>query len=75
MTTALQSAEFGHIPVAGMLCFVEADWPLLGGDFTIDGVRVLWPKKAVSYIVQSGGIDAPATRLVHRTLAQAFPSA
>ena len=75
VTAALQSAELAHIPVAGMLCFVEADWPLLGGDFTIDGVRVLWPKKAVSYIVQSGGIDAPATRLVHRTLAQAFPSA
>ena len=75
VTAALQSAELAHIPVAGMLCFVEADWPLLGGDFTIDGVRILWPKKAVSSIVQSGGIDAPATRLVHRTLAQAFPSA
>lgn len=75
VTAALESAELGHIPVAGMLCFVEADWPLLGGDFTIDGVRVLWPKKAASFIVQSGSVDATSTRLIHRTLAQAFPSA
>ena len=33
-----------------MLCFVEADWPLMGGDFTIAGVSVLWPKKAASHI-------------------------
>lgn len=63
VTAALQSAELGHIPVAGMLCFVEADWPLLGGDFTIDGVSVLWPKKAAMDIVQSGGIDAPRRAL------------
>ncbi len=75
VTAALQSAELGHIPVAGMLCFVEADWPLLGGDFTIDGVRVLWPKKAASFIVRSGTVDAPTTRHILRTLAQAFPSA
>lgn len=75
VTAALQSAELGHIPVAGMLCFVEADWPLLGGDFTIDGVRVLWPKKAASFILQLGTVDAPITRHIHRTLARAFPSA
>ena len=31
--SALQEAEFGQISVSGMLCFVEADWPLIGGDF------------------------------------------
>ncbi|MCU1559039.1 MAG: hypothetical protein JWN09_3034 [Microbacteriaceae bacterium] len=72
---ALRSAELDRIPVAGMLCFVEADWPLLGGDFTIDRVRVLWPKKAATLIAQTGDIDAPTTQLIRQTLALAFPSA
>jgi hypothetical protein len=29
-----------------MLCFVEGEWPVLGGSFTIAGLDVLWPKKA-----------------------------
>ena len=33
------------IPVTGVLCFIEADWPLIGGAFTTRGVEVLWPKK------------------------------
>lgn len=72
---ALRSAELDRIPVAGMLCFVEADWPLLGGDFTIDRVRVLWPKRAATLIAQTGDIDAPTTQLIRQTLARAFPSA
>jgi len=36
-----------EVPVFGALCFVNADWPLVGGDVTIDGVRVLWPKRLV----------------------------
>lgn len=33
--------------VRGMLCFVEADW-LFGRSFTIEGIHVLWPKKATT---------------------------
>lgn len=33
------------VPVTGVLCFIESDWPLIGGSFTIRGVEVLWPKK------------------------------
>ncbi|WKV16519.1 hypothetical protein LP422_22815 [Janibacter limosus] len=35
----------GEVPVTGVLCFVDADWPLTGDDFTTRGVHVLWPKK------------------------------
>jgi hypothetical protein len=72
---ALESARFGEIPVGGMLCFVEADWPLFGGDFTIAGLRVLWPKKATSYIGQPGDVDAQTAERIYRTLASSFPSA
>lgn len=33
------------IPVSGVLCFIQADWPLIGGAFTTRDVEVLWPKK------------------------------
>jgi hypothetical protein len=68
-------SSFGQIPVVGMLCFVEADWPLIGGDFTIAGLHVLWPKKAASYIGQPGSVDAATAREVHRALALSFPVA
>ena len=34
------------VPVHGVLCFVEADWPLLGGTFTTRGVQALWPRSS-----------------------------
>ncbi|HXR44041.1 MAG TPA: nuclease-related domain-containing protein, partial [Pseudolysinimonas sp.] len=55
---ALESAGLSHVPTFGMLCFVEAEWPLIGGDFTIDGVEVLWPRKAVARVTASGPLVA-----------------
>ncbi|YCH09552.1 nuclease-related domain-containing protein [Arthrobacter sp. alpha11c] len=40
----------GDIPVTGVLCFVEADWPLIGGAFSTRGVHVLWPKRLVKVL-------------------------
>lgn len=75
VATALFDAGLGQVPVSGMLCFVEADWPMLGGDFTIDGVRVLWPKKAAGLVARPGEVDAQTAALIHQTLALSFPSA
>lgn len=44
---ALDHAGLEEIPVHGVLCFVEADWPLIGGAFATGGVHVLWPRKAL----------------------------
>ena len=33
------------VPVKGALCFVGADWPLIGGAFETRGVHVLWAKR------------------------------
>ncbi|WP_224760729.1 nuclease-related domain-containing protein [Salinibacterium sp. ZJ450] len=73
--SALDSADLGQIPVTGMLCFVEADWPLIGGHFTIGGMHVLWPKKATERVSKPGHIDAVLAERVHRLLAGAFPPA
>lgn len=51
----------GGAPVIGVLCFVEADWPLFGGAFTVGGVEVLWPKKLTERIkAHDGAVDVPA---------------
>jgi hypothetical protein len=72
---ALEAAGFSGIPVFGMLCFVEADWPLLGGDFVIDNVEVLWPKRAAKRITAPGSFDAALGMSVARDLEVHFPRA
>jgi hypothetical protein len=72
---ALAAANLSAVPVSGMLCFVEAEWPLIGGDFSISGIRVVWPKKAAAEIAKPGPLDSEVTRRVHHALAEAFPVA
>ena len=53
----------GDLPVTGALCFVEADWPLMGGAFTTRGVHALWPKRLAKLLVEAeGSVDVSATR-------------
>lgn len=75
VVAALANANLVDVRVAGMLCFVEADWPLLGGDFSISGIDVLWPKRAVHMIRKIGPIDAASSQRIFRALAEAFPAA
>ena len=52
----------GDIPITGALCFVDADWPLVGGSFSTRGVHVLWPKKLTKALAETigGGVDGVA---------------
>lgn len=43
-------ASVGAAPVRGALCFVDADWPLIGGSFQTRGVDVLWPQRLLKLI-------------------------
>ena len=63
------------LAVRGMLCFVGADWPLIGGSFSTRGVEVLWPKKAAAQIQQPGPLDDAEIDAIHRCLAESFPPA
>ena len=63
-----------HIPVTGVLCFVEADWPLIGGAFTTRGVEVLWPKKLYPRLAAEGTITSGIDD-IHHALASALPPA
>lgn len=64
-----------RISVRGVLCFVDADWPLIGGAFTTRDVQVLWPKRLQSTLTSPGDLDVHAMKRVHRELASALPSA
>ncbi|MDX2026778.1 nuclease-related domain-containing protein [Microcella sp.] len=61
----------GEVPVFGVLCFVDADWGLFADAFTVNGVRVVWPKKLASMIstVPDAGVDVAA---VAERIAQRF---
>jgi hypothetical protein len=67
--------RFVAVPVRGLMCFVEADWPLIGGSFSTGGVDVLWPKRAAALIAAEGPHPPDLLRDVHRRLATRFPVA
>jgi len=63
------------VPVHGVLCFVEADWPLIGGTFTTRGVQALWPKKLYPKLQSEGPFTADTVAEIHRKLAHALREA
>jgi hypothetical protein len=58
-----------------VLCFVEADWPLIGGTFTTRGIQTLWPKKLYPQLKADGPLAAQMIAEIHRRLAGSLPSA
>jgi hypothetical protein len=64
-----------EVTVHGMLCFVDSTWPLIGGSFMIDGLHVVYPKKARQLISSSGPMGDDLMRALHRALADGFPPA
>jgi len=63
------------VPVHGVLCFVEADWPLIGGTFTTRGVQALWPKKLYPKLQAEGLFTTDTVAEIHRKLAHALRAA
>ncbi len=73
--SALDAATLTDVPVHGTLCFIEADWPLIGGSFVIADVAVVWPKKLAEGLTAPGAMSEAEVETTHRTLARAFPAA
>lgn len=67
--------EDPDLPVHGMLCFVDADWPAFGGSFSIGGVEVLWPKKIAERVFAPVRLAEIDISTAYRRLAAAFPPA
>ena len=60
------------VDVTAALCFVDADWPLVGGSFVIDGVAVTWPRRLVSVLQRPGPLTPEAIADLHGRLAMAL---
>ena len=71
----LQEGSDTDVHVRGMLCFIDADWPLIGGSFTICGVDVLWAKKAAEILKRPGPLTTSQVSSVAEHLARSFPPA
>lgn len=63
------------VPVHGVLCFVDADWPLIGGSFTTRSVQAIWPKKLYSVLEAEGPLAEQRLLEVHHLLADGLPPA
>lgn len=60
------------VPVVGMLCFVDAEWPPGSSPLVIDDIHILWPKKIRDQVRRAGVLDETAIGDWHRLLAGAF---
>lgn len=72
---ALVGQGLERVPIRGVLCFIDADWPLFGGSFSIDGISVAWPKKVFEQIYGEPEIPSGDVTSVLEHLGRAFPSA
>lgn len=72
---ALERAGASDVPVHGVLCFVDADWPLFGGAVTIADVAVLWPRRLYERLAAPGDLDITRVESTHHSLASALPVA
>lgn len=63
------------VPVQGLLCFLEADWPLVGGSFTIRDVGVLWPRRLRKLLLADGPLTVGEIDEIQKRLMEAFPAA
>jgi len=60
---ALVRDVVGDIPVEGAICFVDAEWPLIGGAFTTRSIHALWPKRLAKLLTgEEGSVDVSRIR-------------
>lgn len=67
-------AVVGAVPVRGALCFIDADWPMIGGTFATRGVEVLWPGKLLKMLQAPAEIPCDVESVVE-LVARKFPPA
>lgn len=73
--SSLEAAGLLDVPVRGALCFVDAEWPLIGGSFVVADVTVEWPKKLRDRLLAPGAIPDSEVETIHRALARALTPA
>ena len=63
----------GYI-VQPVLCFINADWSVLSGNLSVDGVPVVGPRGLKKLVRQMGPLDTQTRQQIHSHLAERLPS-
>jgi hypothetical protein len=73
---AVTNAALGgaEIPVSPVLCFIDAEWPLLGGPREFRGVLIDDERSLKRRVARTGELDLEAVRDTATVLAHALPA-
>lgn len=58
----------GDAPIHAVLCFIDADWPVLSRGFVVSGVHVLPPRRLFAALSRPAEIAAPTRQAMHDRL-------
>jgi hypothetical protein len=61
------------MPVFPVLCFIDAEWPLLGGPREFQGVLIDSERSLRRRVARRGGLDAEEIRETAMVLAERLP--
>ena len=67
--------EEWDVGVAGVLCFVDAEWSLFAKPFQLEGVWIEWSKSLGGRLQGAGPLDPARVQVLAKTLAKALPPA
>jgi hypothetical protein len=66
------TAELG-LAMSGVLCFVDAEWPLFAKPFKLRGVWIEWAESLAQRLQQPGELSRDSVQLVARRVAGSLP--
>lgn len=61
------------VPILGVLCFVDADWPMLASPFRTRGVSIIWPKKLIAEVTRRGALTESDLDILQGRIMASFP--
>jgi hypothetical protein len=61
--------------ITPMLCFLDAEWGIFSNGLLIDGVSVVWPRKAIKIVAERGHLTPEQIQSLARRLAARLPQA
>ena len=71
---ALAGGDFEEVAVTGVLCFLDADFPLRSRGMSANGVRLVGPRRLVEVTTAEGPLDADTRTAIAAHLARKLPS-
>lgn len=66
-------AQHPDVQVRGVLCFLDADWPLLSGTYSVQDVDVVHPRKLREMLRRPGPLAAERIAELQWHLLEVFP--